>query len=92
MKFPCFKKTMSLFLGVLITLGVCSAATIGASAAKGYEYCVQNVKAIEKTDDMVVYEKIKPNDRMDLFDASVFACCKFLDRAEKEKAAAGWWS
>ena len=42
MKFPCFKKTMSLFLGVLITLGLCSAATIGASAAKGYEYCVQN--------------------------------------------------
>ena len=42
MTFPCFRKTMSLVLSVLITLGVCSAATIGASAAKGYDYCVQN--------------------------------------------------
>lgn len=57
-----------------------------------YEYCVSNVSAIEKTDDAVAYQKIQPELRIDLFDASVFACIKFIDQAEKAKAAAGWWS
>lgn len=57
-----------------------------------YEYCVSNVSAIEKTDDAVAYQKIQPEHRIDLFDASVFACIKFIDQAEKAKAAAGWWS
>lgn len=57
-----------------------------------YEYCVTNVSAIEKTDDAVQYQKIKPELRIDLFDASVFSCIKYIDQAEKSKAAAGWWS
>ena len=57
-----------------------------------YEYCVSNVSAIEKTDDAVAYQKIQPEHRIDLFDASVFACIKFIDQAERAKAAAGWWS
>ena len=57
-----------------------------------YEYCVSNVSAIEKTDDAVAYQKIQPEHRIDLFDASVFACIKFIDQAEKAKAAAGGWS
>ena len=60
--------------------------------SEAYEYCVQNVSAIEKTDDAVQYEKIQPELRIDLFDASVFACIKFIDQAEKSKAAAGWWN
>jgi len=57
-----------------------------------YEYCISNVSAIEKTDDAVQYQKTEPEHRIDLFDASVFACIKYLNQAEKNKAAAGWWS
>lgn len=57
-----------------------------------YEYCVSNVAAVEKTDDAVKYDKIQPEQRIDLFDASVFACIKYLNQAEKDKKSAGWWS
>lgn len=59
--------------------------------SEAYEYCVGNVTAIEKTDDMVMYSKVQQAQRIDLFDASVFACCKYLRQAEKERQAAGWW-
>ena len=58
---------------------------------EAYEYCVSNVSAIEKTDDAVQYSKIQPEQRIDLFDASVFACVKFINQAEKEQQAANGW-
>lgn len=56
-----------------------------------YEYCVQNVAAVEKTDDAVQYEKVSPDMRIDLFDASVFATIQMVAREEKEKKGKEWW-
>lgn len=56
-----------------------------------YEYCVSNVRGTEKVDDSVQYEKIGDTDRIDLFDASVFACICMLKNAEKRKKAAAWF-
>ena len=59
--------------------------------SEAYEYCVQNVRAVEKTDDAVQYEKIQPEHRIDLFDASVFACCCMANDYERRKKARSWF-
>ena len=56
-----------------------------------YEYCVSNVAAVEKIDDAVQYQKTEEKNRIDLFDASVFACIRYAEDAARSKAGKSWW-
>ena len=59
--------------------------------AEPFEYCVSNVRAAEKVDDAVQYEKISDNSRIDVFDAAVFATVRLLIETDRASAAAGWF-
>jgi len=58
--------------------------------SEAYEYCVANVRAVEQTDDAVRYEKVMPTMRIDIFDASVFACMEMLKNLAKSGTAKKW--
>ena len=59
--------------------------------AEPFEYCIQNVRAVEKVDDAVQYEKLSPERRIDVFDAAVFATIRLLIETEKTKVDADWF-
>lgn len=59
--------------------------------SQAFEYCVSNVACVEKNDDMVIFYKLQQEHRIDLFDASVFACCRYLESSEKSNKAKKWW-
>lgn len=56
-----------------------------------FEYCVGNIRATMGTDDAISYDKISPQHRIDLFDASVFACIRMLKNQEKRKKLQNWF-
>lgn len=57
---------------------------------KAFEYCIENVHAIEDSDDFVRYEKVEPTQRIDLFDADVIATKQMLIDIEKSQKASNW--
>lgn len=59
--------------------------------AEPFEYCVSNVRAQEKVDDAIQYEKISPTSRIDIFDAAVFATVRMLIDTDRQNAAARWF-
>ena len=59
--------------------------------AEPFSYCVQTVRGQEKQDDVVVYDKVSPNARIDVFDASVFATIRMLIDTGKAADLAAWF-
>lgn len=59
--------------------------------ADPFLYCVGNVRGQEKQDDVVVYDKVDPNSRIDVFDAAVFATIRMLIDTGKAADAAAWF-
>lgn len=57
---------------------------------KAYEYCIENVHAIEDSDEFVRFEKVEPTLRIDLFDADVIAAKQMLIDIEKSQKASTW--
>lgn len=58
--------------------------------SEAFEYCLQNVRAIEQTDDAIKYEKVMPNQRIDIFDASVFSAMQMLKNLQRAGTANKW--
>ena len=59
--------------------------------AEPFEYCIGNVRAAEKVDDAVQYEKLSDNSRIDVFDAAVFATIRLLIETDRSSGVAGWF-
>ena len=59
--------------------------------AEPFEYCISNVRAQEKVDDAIQYDKLQDNLRIDVFDASVFACVRLLEDLEATARGDSWF-
>ena len=55
------------------------------------DFCVFAFAFCSGYGHMVQYEKIAPEQRIDLFDASVFGTVQLLENIEKREKAREWW-
>ena len=53
--------------------------------SEAYEYCVENVRAVETQEERVRYQKTDDNLKIDIFDASVMACVRHLESISDSK-------
>lgn len=53
--------------------------------SEAFEYCVENVKAMEDAEERVRFQKTSDNEKIDLFDAGVMAVVTNLDAKIEEK-------
>ena len=58
--------------------------------AEPFEYCAGNIFAVEKEDDVVVYDKLDPTLRIDIFDAAVFAATRMLIHSGRASDVDRW--
>lgn len=58
---------------------------------KAFEYCIENVHAIEDSDDFVRFEKVESTHRIDLFDADIIATKQMLIDIAKSQKAQDWF-
>lgn len=58
--------------------------------AEPFEYCVSNVTAVADYDETVKYKKISETQRIDVFDAAVFATCRLLISTDKSAGFKRW--
>lgn len=61
--------------------------------SEAFEYCLGNVVAVEKVDDAIQYTKLDGkagNTRIDIFDATVFACMEMSEDMTKNEQASNW--
>jgi phage terminase large subunit-like protein len=58
---------------------------------KAFEYCISNVKANEDAEERVRFEKVSPDFRIDLFDATVVAVKQAIIARDKTKKIDSWF-
>jgi phage terminase large subunit-like protein len=58
--------------------------------SKAFEYCISNVKANEDAEERIRFEKVAPNFRIDLFDATVVAVKQAIINRDKKSKLNTW--
>jgi phage terminase large subunit-like protein len=60
-------------------------------SSKAFEYCISNVKATEDAEERIKFEKVSPDFRIDLFDATVVAVKQAIISNDRTKKINTWF-